>query len=69
MCGHGAGWALECPYPYPYPFKFAGNYPCTNPYPTMWVFTRPSWVFFTGAHWTGSSCHPMLKGICKGYIL
>ena len=46
MCEHGAGWALECPYPHPYPFKFAGNYPCPNPYPTMRVFTRPSWVFF-----------------------
>ena len=49
MCGHGAGWALECSYPHPYPFKFAGNYPC--PYPTMRAFTRPSWVFFAGARW------------------
>ena len=51
MCGHGAGWALECPYPHPYLFKFLGNYPCPRPYPTMRVFTRPSWIFFAGAHW------------------
>ena len=50
MCGHGAGWTLECPYPHPYPFKFAGNYSCPCPYPTMWAFTRPSWVF-AGVHW------------------
>ena len=50
MCGHGAGWALECPYPHPYPFKFAGNYPCPCPYPTMRVFIRPPWVFFAGVH-------------------
>ena len=50
MCGHGAGWTLECPYPHPYLFKFASNYPCPCPYPTMRVFTRPSWVFFAGAH-------------------
>ena len=52
MCGHGEGWVLECPYPHPYPFKFAGNYPCPCPYPTMRVFTRQSWVFFAGVHWT-----------------
>jgi len=48
MCGHGAGWALECPHPHPNPFKIAGNYPCSCPYPTMRVFTRPSWGFFAG---------------------
>ena len=72
MCGHGAGWALECPYPDPYPFKFAGNYPypCPYPfkfagnypypcpYPTMRAFTRPSWVFFAGVIGLGSNCHP-----------
>ena len=51
MCGHGAGWALECPYPHRYPFKFKGNYPYPCPYPTMRAFIRPSWVFFAGAHW------------------
>ena len=51
MCGHGAGWALECSYSHPYPFKFAGNYPCPGSYPTIRVLTRPSWVFFAGVHW------------------
>ena len=37
------------PVPAPIPFKFVGNYPC--PYPTMRVFTHPSWVFFAGGHW------------------
>ena len=62
MCGHGAGWALECPYPHPYPFKFTGNYPCPCPcpYPTMQVFIRSSWIFLWVPSGLRSNCHPYL---------
>jgi len=64
MCGHGAGWALECPHPHPYPFKFASNYPYPDPYLTMWVFTR---VFFAGAHWAWVQLPSLLTKTQKSF--